>query len=223
MENKAQTEKNICIYLKETWKSAAFQALLLDQRPVINGFAQEETWAIENHGQQESSVHGGWGGSPALAIPTGCAKTKSLPSTLGVSDWEGVWIHISRKLLDHHTLRNPNFEQSRNSMPDASSPNKGTLPRYYTLVSKKSVFMYYESLLFLGDLSQFSLINLKRESFSFLLAWNFCICSSELLLKEATPHTGFLSWQDSPRPLPSESAFITTKVFEHSTRTRSLI
>lgn len=52
-------------------------------------------------------------------------------------------------------------------MPDASSPNKGALPRY-TLVSKKSVFMYCESLLFLGDLSQFSLINLKRESFFFI-------------------------------------------------------
>lgn len=51
-------------------------------------------------------------------------------------------------------------------MPDASSPNKGALPRY-TLVSKKSVFRYCESLLFLGDLSQFSLINLKRESFWF--------------------------------------------------------
>lgn len=132
------------------------------------GFAQEETWAIENHGQRESSTGGG-GGSPASAIPTGCAKTKSLPSTLGVSEREGVWIHISRKLLDHHTLRNPNFEQSRNTMPDAKSPNKGTLPRY-TLVSKKSVFMYCESLLFLGDLSQFSLINLKRESFSFFIS-----------------------------------------------------
>lgn len=52
-------------------------------------FAQEETWAIENHGQRESSAGDG-GGSPASAIPTGCAKTKSLPSTLGVSEREGV-------------------------------------------------------------------------------------------------------------------------------------
>lgn len=74
----------------------------------------------------------------------------------------GLGTHISSTLLDHHTSRNTNFDQSRSTMPDARSPNKETLPKSM-LVIKKLFFRYFEYLLFLGALSQFSLIKSKKR------------------------------------------------------------